>query len=693
MIADTFTKSLTSLSPQDQNLVKQSAFDFQLNPANPGAQFHRLDKVRDKNLWSFRVNRDLRMIVYKNSGDLILCYADHHDKAYSWAENRQLEPNPDTGAMQLVEVHERVEEVVKRIVREIEEEPPLFKKYAADYLLALGVPRRWLDAVYYVGETGFLELIDHLPQEASENLLKLANHHPVPRPVVMLGQDPFLHPDAQRRFRVIDKDQQLLRQALNAPWEQWLVFLHPSQQDLVEKDFTGSAKVSGGAGTGKTVVALHRAAHLARENPGARILLTTYSTTLATRLNYNLELLLPEAGSERRAITVTPLHRLTKNLWEARTGRTFALLTDKGLTQRLEHLNREVGSEEFSLAFLTAEWTQVVDPNGIGNWEDYKSVTRTGRGTPLGIRQRLQAWNIFDALQQDLRTEGFMSFERLCFETAKLLEAEPGVFFDHVIADEVQDFGPAELTLLRALVRLTKNDLFLAGDVGQRIYKVGSSYAAAGIDVRGRAAVLRLNYRTTEQIRRYADSILPEELADVDGNSETRHTISLLSGPKPEVRGFGSAEEEIRYLAEQLQTWLTNGYRACDIAIFARTHQILKQRAQVVLDLCGLRGAYLNDEDPPSPSDVSLGTMHRAKGLEFRIVVVMGCEADQLPLAAALGSVDDEAARRDFTERERHLLYVANTRAREHLTLTYAGAPSAFLRSASTELASPQQER
>jgi mRNA-degrading endonuclease RelE of RelBE toxin-antitoxin system len=693
MITDTFQKSLAALDPNNQDLVKRAAFDFQMNPAQPGAQLHRVDRVRDKRWWSFRVNRDMRIIVFRDEATVMLCYADHHDKAYSWAKNRQLEANAQTGAMQLVEVVERVEEVVKRVTREVEEEPPLFARFERDYLQALGVPERWLDALQHVGEEGFLRLVDHLPAEASENLMKLAQGQPVPRPVRLAAEDPFAHPDAQRRFRVVDGDQALLRRALDAPWDQWTVFLHPSQRDAAIKSYSGPAKVSGGAGTGKTVVALHRAAQLSRRRENARVLLTTFSRTLASRLEHHLDLLLEPGSAERGRVEVAHLHRLAKRLWEERSGRVFKPLTTKELMGRLGRLAREKGVTEFSTAFLRLEWEGVIEAEGVTSWDAYKSVRRAGRGIPLGVRQRLQVWRVFEALQKELQRAGVLSFDRLLHETRELLHKEEEALFDHVIADEVQDFAAPELRLLRALAKPGPDDVFVAGDMGQRIYKAGSSFSANGLEVRGRSTILRLNYRTTEQIRRYADGLLPEILTDSDGESEARDTVSLLTGPRPQVVSFTDPSDEVRHLAERLEAWLQGGFTPGDIAVFARTNAVLQDRAQSVLDLCGLEGNFLTDEDPPRRDRVSLGTMHRAKGLEFRVVVLVGCGVDHLPLAGVLRGLGDAAARAQFFEQERNLFYVACTRAREQLLITYVGAASVFLADKCADPTSPLEPR
>jgi len=277
LLADTFTDSLARLTGDEQKAVKTTAFDLQLNPANPGMQFHKLDKSRDRNFWSVRVNADVRLIVHRTEGSLLLCYVDHHDKAYAWAERRKVEAHPTTGAAQLVEIRETVREIAIPRYVPTEDQPAaprpsplLFNDISPDTLLGYGVPAEWLDDVLAATEDTLFDLADHLPHEAAEALLELATGgKPQVQEPVAAEADPFEHPDARRRFRVVTNVAELER-ALAFPWDKWSVFLHPAQRALVERACSGPARVAGTAGTGKTVVALHRAVHLARTNPGAR---------------------------------------------------------------------------------------------------------------------------------------------------------------------------------------------------------------------------------------------------------------------------------------------------------------------------------------------------------------------------------------------------------------------------------------
>src|SRR5436309_9903431 len=249
LIAATFTDSLARLTGDEQKAVKTTAFDFQIDPVNPGMALHRIDNAKDKNFWSARVSRDIRLIIHKTQASLLLCYVDHHDKAYAWAERRKLETHPKTGAAQFVEIRERVQEIViPAYVAAVNAAPPeelLFAKVADDELLGYGVPAEWLGDVRKATERTLLGVADHLPKEAAEALLELATGgKPRVPPPVSPAMSPFEHPDAQRRFRIMSSMEELQR-ALEYPWDKWTVFLHPEQRQWVERSYNGPARVSG----------------------------------------------------------------------------------------------------------------------------------------------------------------------------------------------------------------------------------------------------------------------------------------------------------------------------------------------------------------------------------------------------------------------------------------------------------------
>ena len=392
-IADTFTDSLARLTGDEQKAAKTTAFDLQLNPAAPGLSFHKLDKARDKNFWSVRVSSDIRLIVHRVQDSLLLCYVDHHDKAYDWAERRRLETHPKTGAAQWVEIRQSVQQVVVPVYVQSElalVPPPAIapKRHFAgntdDELLGYGVPAEWLDDVKQATDATLLALPDHLPAEAAEALLELATGGKprVPAPAVAAA-NPFDHPDAQRRFRVMTNVEEL-QTALDYPWEKWTVFLHPEQRQWVERDYTGPARVSGSAGTGKTIVALHRAVHLARAHPEGRVLLTTFSDTLAHALHSKLKRLV---GSEPRLaerIDVHSLDAIGLRLYRSHC-EPITLASREAVRRLIEVASTSLGGHRLSLAFLFTEWDQVVDAWQLATWESYRDVSRLGRKTRLQI--------------------------------------------------------------------------------------------------------------------------------------------------------------------------------------------------------------------------------------------------------------------------------------------------------------------
>jgi superfamily I DNA/RNA helicase len=682
-IADSFTDSLAQLTGDEQKAAKTTAFDLQMNPANPGMKFHRLDKSKDKNFWSVRVSSDIRLIVHKTNDSLMLCYVDHHDAAYRWAERRKVETHPKTGAAQLVEVRERIEEIV--IPRYVEEEvpappkPPIFESFPDDDLLGYGVPEEWLDDVRQVrNEDALFEVADHLPQEAAEALLELATGgKPEPQPVASTTSDPFEHPDAKRRFRVMSNTDELER-ALNYPWEKWSVFLHPNQNSTVERDFNGPARVSGSAGTGKTIVALHRAVYLAQNHPHSRVLLTTFSETLANALRVRLRCLIGNSPRLAERLEVHAIEAIGKRLYEGFFGK-LNLATEEQLRQLLREAASNITNQEFSDAFLWTEWNDVIDAWQLKTWEEYRDVARLGRKKRLAEKQREVLWGIFEVVQENLDKKGLVTRSGMFCRIADHIREHGHRPFDYAVVDEAQDIGVAELKFLAAMGANEPNSLFFAGDLGQRIFQQPFSWKSLGVDIRGRSQTLRINYRTSHQIRSHADRLLPPALADVDGNEESRrNTISVFDGANPTVRTFESNDLEIKAVSEWIKTLVDQGYAAREIGVFVRSTDEIP-RAHAAVEAAGMSWMDLSDDMETKTGHITVSPMHQAKGLEFRGVIVMACDDEVIPHQERIESVSDESDLEEVYQTERHLLYVACTRARDSLLVTGVEPASEFL--------------
>ena len=685
-ISATFTDSLAKLSGDEQKAAKTTAFDLQVDPSSPGLSFHRIDRAKDRNFWSVRVSRDIRAIVHRTVSSVMLVYVDHHDHAYRWAERRRIERHPKTGAAQIVEIRETVREIEAPSPIVVEQptaehtatKPALFAGASDEELLGYGVPEAWLDDVRSADEDSLLDLADHLPDEAAEALLELATGGTPERPAhAAADADPFAHPDAQRRFRLVENVEELER-ALEFPWEKWTVFLHPAQQRIVESEYRGPARVSGSAGTGKTIAALHRAVYLARAHPDARILLATFSDTLANALRERLGRLVHNRPNIAERLEVHSIGGVGRRLYEANLG-TFALASEDVVRELIKRSAAGVDGHGFSSHFLWTEWSRVVDAWQLESWEAYRDVMRLGRKTRLAEAQRAVLWSIFSRVQDDLVDRGLVTEPRMFRSVTQRVAEAVHPPYEYCVIDEAQDIGVAELRFLAALGGGRPDSLFFAGDLGQRIFRTPFSWRALGVDVRGRSHTLRINYRTSHQIRRQADRLLPPELVDVDGIAEERGaTVSAFNGPEPAIRVVDSPTEETAVIAEWLAARREEGYEPREIAVFVRSEAEI-ERARDAVNLAGFSVAMLDERSGGAPDGVVVGTMHLAKGLEFRAVAVAACDDEVLPLQSRIEDIADEADLEDTYSTERHLLYVACTRARDRLLVTGVEPASEFL--------------
>ena len=681
-IADTFTASLNRLPAQYQKAAKITVFDIQADPTAHGLRLHRVERSPEKNFWTARVTDDIRIVLHRTQSSLLLCYVDHHDDAYHWAERRRIEAHPRTGAAQLVEIVERREQLALPLPAASPEAqarqpgPALFAAQTEEQLLAIGVPPDWIAIVQTVDEDGLFALAPHLPAEAMDALLELATGgKPAIPAAVPIPADPFAHPDAQRRFGVI-ANQEELRLALDYPWEKWTVFLHPAQRALVERHYGGPARVSGSAGTGKTVVALYRAVHMARRSPEAMVLLATFSKTLAQALKVKLGRL-TEADSGR--ITVGYVDWIAHQLHEAALGTIPNIASDSQVDAALDLAARDLKADRFSQRFLRTEWRQVVDAWQLRTWEAYRDVTRLGRKTRIGGTQREVLWQIFAKAQAHMRDRNVMTWAEVVARVTDHYATRPDKPFTGAVIDEAQDINIPQLRLLAAIVPSGPDNLFFAGDLGQRIFQPPFSWLSQGVDVRGRSATLKVNYRTSHQIRRRADLLLPLQVRDVDGREEGRKgTISVFEGPEPDIRLFDDEAAETEFVGAWIKARIAGGIAPGEMLVLVRSVAQL-DRAKAAVKASGQRWVSLTERPIEGGDRMAVGEMHLAKGLEARAVAVMACDDEVIPLRSRIESASEESELDEIFESERHLLYVACTRARDHVAVTGVAPGSEFL--------------
>lgn len=692
LLADTFQDSLTKLNNQEQKAVKLTVFDLQQNLSNPRHQFHRIDGSKDPNFWSVRVNRDIRLIVHKSKSSFLVAYVGHHDDAYKWASRRRIDTHPHTGVAQIVEVRERVKKIPVARPRADEGEstvhnseshgkskPLLFSKLSGEEILNVGVPSDWVEDIQNATEDNFYDVAQRIPYEAAQALMEYEGTGVLVVPNESEAEsDPFLRPDAQRRFRVLDNRHDL-EQALNFPMEKWALYLHPVQQQLVDETFSGPARIAGSAGTGKTVVALHRAARILREHPEAKLLLTTFSSPLSNALEYKLRMLMHRDVTVEQRVSFLPFDGAAIELFTLAHGHNPKIAKLEHVKRSLNKAVEENNLKGFSDRMLLSEFQRVIDAWQIENLDAYAEVPRLGRKNQLGKRQREKLWPVFRRTKEILSSQHRYTLATVFGKVEAYFRDRPLKPFSHIIVDESQDLGVPELKMIAAIKSDNTDSLFFAGDLGQRIFAEPFSWLKLGIDVRGRTRSLKVNYRTSREIRCVAEKLLPTTIRDVDGIEEDRSgTVSVFDDVAPEVLIQESEEEEILVIAAKIREALKDGLLPEEIGVFVRSSNELS-RARRAVEKTDQAIVQLSSKIEDKTGRIVIGTMHLAKGFEFRMVIVMACDEEILPNHNRLRAAADEHELDEVYNTERNLFYVAVTRAREKLVVSGVSPATHFI--------------
>lgn len=690
-LSQDFLLQLSKLPSNVHTKVLKWAILFQTDPKSPGINYEKIHAARDPNLKSVRIDQDWRGIVFKpESGDVyVLLYVDHHDDAYRWAERRKLAINPVTGAMQIVLVQEVIvpaDEVGKVDATYQANVPPaiqqaLYATLSDHELLSLGVPEDWLDRIRMVQSDTELDVLQaSLPVEAYEGLFLVSAGDTVAQ--VLSARETRVDrainisdfagalgtPESQSRFVVVDDDEAMLA-IMNAPLAQWRIFLHPTQHKLAGGDRSGPVRVLGGAGTGKTVLAMHRAKWLAehRTPDGKKVLFTTFTRNLAMDIEDNLKTLCSPATMSK--IEVRNLDAWVHGYMRSRKLEhriVYGRSKDGALQAWQAALAVKDASLDLPDTFFEQELEQVILAHGVTSRDEYRAVRRTGRGVVLSRAKRDAVWPVFEEYRGQLASRKLKEVDDAYRDIATVLtkDAEQeGHFLPYsaIVIDETQDFGPQALRLLRAMIAPASNDLFFVGDGHQRIY---SSHRAAmskcGIDIRGRARKLYLNYRTTDEIRRQAVALL--EGCDVDdlddGHDETRRYKSLSHGPLPIVMEVNGIEPAVAQALDSVRQWRSKDAEGHpgSTCIIVNSRTVRDAISRQFLS-AGYKTSVIDANQNLSDDSTAIhfATMHRAKGLEFDNVVVIAP-------SSFLGDPKE-------TESQRKLVYVALTRAKREAVL------------------------
>ncbi|WP_436761107.1 UvrD-helicase domain-containing protein [Streptosporangium sp. V21-05] len=684
-----FLQDLVRLERPLQQKVVETIRKFE-QTAHAGAHLEKLNHIRDDRFKSIRIDRKYRGIVLvpEQGDEHILLRVGNHDETYAWVQNRRVSVNNAIGHIEIRDT-ETIDATIERL--KADPAPTVQRVFAhvrdAD-LVRLGVDEQMRTFARKLTDIGMLEALEgKLPRVQYDVLIGLASGmspeavwDEIVGSVALERFDPEDVAAAVRRMPdkvVLVEGPDELLDLFDKPFARWRVYLHPTQRETAYRSYSGSAQVIGGPGTGKTVVALHRARHLAAQ--GGKVLLTTFTATLTRSLAEALRLL--ESDDEILSrIDVLTVDQVARRIVEERLGRFTLLQTkDERIIWRKIIRRRDL---DYSETFLMEEWRQVILAQEVTSLDAYLAVRRVGRGRRLGPLQRAQAWRAVAEFEQELAELNARVYETVCIAAARLLVDESGKPYDHVIVDEAQDLHPVRWRVLRTAVLSGPNDIFLAGDAHQRIYDNRVSLSSIGIYVAGRTAQLKVNYRTTAEILSWSlDMLSGEQVVGLDDDEISLVGLrSEVHGSRPHVFGATAKHAELEHLTMMVRGWLDAGVRPEEIGITGRSGMHL-QDAVATLTRSGIAACLLSREKDALDGSVQVMTMHRAKGLEFRCVAVIGVGADQVPSVTNVRSIEeDEPTHRNDLQRERCLLFVACTRARERLSVSWYGERSPFLR-------------
>jgi hypothetical protein len=665
---------------------------FKNDPKSPGLNYEKLGHGVDSRLHSLRVDGAYRVILFKpDKGDVyILLWVDHHDEAYDWARRHRCQIHPETGSLQVLQTE--YTEAAKRAAPK--KKDAFFARFRQRELLRLGVPPELIEEVRTIDTEEELDAMrERLPEEAYEGLFYLLagdSYEEVLRYLDLEKEErvdtedfakALENANSRRRFYVVDENEMDLIGMLNAPLEKWRVFLHPSQRALVYRDWNGPVRVLGGAGTGKTVVAMHRARWLAsRLADGGKIFFTTFTKNLATDIYENLRMICSE--EELARIEVKNLDQWVYDFLRRQGYKEKIAYADETADLWEEAYTLASDTLDFPLGFYKEEWAHVVQPQSITTLQEYLRASRIGRGTRLGRAQKKAVWEVFEEYRRLLLDRGLkepadaMRDARILIEDGRL-----DTTYDAIVVDEAQDFGEQAFMLLRSLVKEGKNDLFIVGDAHQRIYGHKVVLGRCGIKIVGRSRKLKLNYRTTDEIRKWAVRIFEGKNVDDldDGIDSQTDYKSLYHGPAPEVLRFENYDEELAAIIRRIDELLKEDENAT-ICLVARTRALRDRYVDDLKELgVSVKVLERNSSDNPREKGVRVATMHRVKGLDFDHMIIASANKGVIPLEHAFQGSDD-AEIEEAMMKERALLYVAATRAKKTITVTTsAKAPSPFL--------------
>ncbi len=714
LMHDLFENSYNDLDGSVKGRVLSFMVKLQQDPNGTGLDFKHPKGAANKHVRTARVNDHYRAVLVNAGADddnsvLWLVAVKKHDDAYKFAETLTLQVNEKTGAAELydpVALDNALNNARADTSSSGDADPIMPAGVSQADLERFGVaPDVASELKQITTEDALQRLVEALPASQSNAVLDLAfgkdpqdvwNDLVIdePGPIDVSDLETALkRPLSRLSFTAVDgESEEELRAVLEGDFAKWRVWLHPLQRKLATHEgWNGPFRVTGGAGTGKTVTAIHRARFLAKqlESTGAdaklKVLFTTFTRNLAQTIEGQLIQLAGPSITDR--VHVVNLDTLARAVVAATdSGRKFVNSSKVTPEYQLEQLWRTAAQSSkgsWDPGFLNDEWSEVVLGNGIVDEAEYLRVARSGRSQRLTRPQRGDVWLAIEQFQLLMRAQGLTTFKELASRAATVLEADASLRdqfgYRHAVIDEAQDLHPAHWKLLRALVPTGTDDLFIVGDAHQRIYGKPAPLSRFGIETRGRARRLTVNYRTSREILRWSLKMADADADDLDTSSDTlAGARSVFTGPEPESLGFKSKSEEDNGLVSKIEKWGADGYSKSDIAVFVYEKNDVREVSES-LNAAGVAAEVVNEstKEEKLGDVVRVMTMHRAKGLEYRAVAIARLGSKSFPPYYVQQKQGDE--REQAEKKLLRVLYVAGTRARERLALFWTGELSAPL--------------
>jgi len=660
---------------------------FKQNPKSMAINLEKIKDFRDENLRSARIDQAYRAIIHVSKTDEVyhLLWAAHHDDSYAWAKNKVFEWNSNTQSYQIFDV---ADEFINNTV--VEAKGP-FQEYSDQQFEQIGVPAVLLPSVRAVTDSENLKLIEkYLPQEVYERLFFLIEGISIDeiiadvedgKAIVAVAQADTVN-NKRYFFEITDEN---LETIFSSDFHKWKIFLHPSQLKIVNALNKGSVKVTGLAGTGKTVCALHRAKFITDNfsvSSNKPLLFTTFTKSLVTTLKESLN----ELGVNETLVEVKHIHGLAVDL-----AKKHKLITEKAKILEFSDHEYKIKMWEdildstishFDADFFSSEYTEILVQNNIKTEEEYLKVSRVGRSQKLGRKDRIEIWKIFDAYNQKKKAENYFELGEVLNLLNEYFTKEKNKPYSFIIADEIQDFSNVELRLIRSMTDEQDNDVFLVGDPYQKIYFRKINFSRSGINVRGnRSKQLKINYRTTDEIRQLAiTTVKGIDYDNFDGEKESaKGYISLTHGEKPIYSMFEKESEEFEFIRSKIEDFVSNtpGISFNNFCIVCRTKSALSDIKKFIHN--AKIPYYDVTTSTGNATGVHLSTFHNVKGLEYKVVFLFGVNSKSVPLRPVNFYQWDQAKQFEFDTMEKSLLYVAMTRAIQQLFITGTGKRSEWI--------------